>query len=400
MNWRHLISASLCVLTSHYSSAQSELKQGSIHPNAAKIEFDKFDPFQEGFAVITKGEVQALIDKQGNLLVPYGKYRYPQGFVNGMCRVEIGEKGTQYHSGFIDRTGKLVIPCIYEDATPFNDDGYAYVTKTQKQISDPRYLVIDRKGKETMLAEFGTLYYNKRTARMMGKKGIIDQTLKLIRPIQFDGASEFHDGLCAVAKKNEFGEFKWGFVDTSGNMVVPFMFSLKPDDFQNGLVKVYPPNKNEFDYAYLDRNGDFKIIVKGIQVMAEGGGAILTKPDKTFRLAGFTELNYTTFIFDSLGNVFNLSEALVRNGTPYKIRMIRPESIYRNHILFTSNLAKGIANADGTILIAPLFWSLSHFDHASSLARAEYHLGNNKYTVGYVNEQGVFMIVKKETSGW
>src|ERR1700693_1991299 len=65
-----------------------------------------------------------------------------------------------------------------------------------------------------------------------GKFGYIDRTGKIIIPLQFDGANEFHEGLALVTANG-----KKLFIDTTGRVVI------KPDfdivyDFSEGLAAV------------------------------------------------------------------------------------------------------------------------------------------------------------------
>ena len=65
-----------------------------------------------------------------------------------------------------------------------------------------------------------------------GKWGFIDNTGKLVIPLEFESAREFHEGLALVAK----GKQK-SFIDTSGRVVIKPQFDLV-DDFSEGLAAV------------------------------------------------------------------------------------------------------------------------------------------------------------------
>ncbi|MBQ5814588.1 MAG: WG repeat-containing protein, partial [Flavobacteriales bacterium] len=74
------------------------------------------------------------------------KYDYVSGFFEGLAVVEKGEK-----KGYIDKTGREVVPCIYDDAWNFSE-GLAYVRK------DGKYGYIDKTGKEIASYKYDYVY--------------------------------------------------------------------------------------------------------------------------------------------------------------------------------------------------------------------------------------------------
>ncbi len=76
----------------------------------------------------------------------------------------------------------------------------------------------------------------------------------------FDDAMPFSEGMACVGKINEFGEMKYGFINTKGEIVIPLIYSNKPSDFKSGLSMVSPQDKTEFDYGYINKKG--KIVIK------------------------------------------------------------------------------------------------------------------------------------------
>ena len=99
-------------------------------------------------------------------------------FTNGLAWV-VDETGKV---GFIDKTGALVIPCIYESTGSFSSDGLTY-------------------------------------AKMDGKWGYIDKAGKTVIPFEYDAAYGAGNGLAAVVKDG-----KCGLVDYSNNVAVPLEY--------------------------------------------------------------------------------------------------------------------------------------------------------------------------------
>lgn len=108
--------------------------------------------------------------------------------------------------GFIDRTGKVIVPPQFKNAKEFSE-GRAGV-------------------------------------KVKDKFGFIDQTGKVVIPIQFDKVREFSEGLAAV----EIGR-KWGFVDKSGKMVISPRFTETGSFHEGRWIR-----EGEI-YRYIDQEG-------------------------------------------------------------------------------------------------------------------------------------------------
>ena len=157
-------------------------------------------------------------------------------------------------SGYVDLTGKVVIPqkydsaysfseglaCVEGELKPTNIDGetyfigkYGFIDKTGKTVIDFKYTVARSFANGYALVANDSYQY-----------GYIDKTGKEIIPLVYDEAYGAGDGLFSVgeivgAAVNEWGEevyiYKFGFVNSRNDVVVP----LEYDDvssFQNGAA--------------------------------------------------------------------------------------------------------------------------------------------------------------------
>ena len=98
--------------------------------------------------------------------------------------------------GAIDKTGKLFLPCEYDNESDiYFCEGLSAVEKD-------------------------------------GKCGFVDTDGKLVIPCEFDEVYSFKQGLAHV-KKNK----KWGVIDNTGNLVVPFEYE-KTSSFTEGFAAV------------------------------------------------------------------------------------------------------------------------------------------------------------------
>lgn len=202
------------------------------------------------------------------------------------------EKDGKY--GYIDKTGKVVIPFQYDGAdrffeglasvlvgaklvdvevTVYGTGGAPPVKKLEKQLVGGKYGYIDTTGKmvippyiyagkfsEGLAAVgvggkwFGNLYGG-------GKLGYIDKTGKMVISPKFSYAHEFSEGLALVAVGGKWsgdlltGE-KYGYIDKTGKIVIPAQYDYDDHmDFSDGLALVKVGEK----YGYIDKTGKMVI---------------------------------------------------------------------------------------------------------------------------------------------
>lgn len=198
------------------------------------LEYDEVGDFSDGLARVWKRNedgtyLDNYVDTTGKLLV-FKEY-YCGDFFEGLASVTKAD-GDKY--GYIDRTGKMVIPQEYDWAGNFFD-GLAVVAK------DERYGYTDRTGKVVIPLKYdaaASFSEGLAAVEQDGKWGYIDQTGKLVIPFQYDEAYAFSEGLATIMKNG-----KGGFIDTSGKLVASFPFHFLYDvTFSNGIAVVTDDN--------------------------------------------------------------------------------------------------------------------------------------------------------------
>ena len=133
------------------------------------------------------------------------KYDWKGEYYQGLASVSLNGK-----YGFIDKTGKEVIPIKYDDAAESFSEGLAEV-------------------------------------KLNDKWGFIDKTGKEVIPIKYDNAYSFSEGLAKV-KLND----KWGFIDKTGKEVIPIKYD-NAYSFSEGLAEVELNNK----WFYINQKGEY-----------------------------------------------------------------------------------------------------------------------------------------------
>jgi hypothetical protein len=164
------------------------------------------------------------------------------------------ESTPQYAVGFIDKTGKIVIPPKFDEVKPFSE-GRAAVSIRDKS------LFIDETGKVVIQPQFdgrgwsGHFSQGIVRVRIGGKCGFIDKAGRMLIQPQFDEAHEnFSEGLAGVRigcdKKG-----KWGFIDQTGKLIIQPQFS-RAFGFREGLAAVSIDGK----WGFIDRTG--KVVIQ------------------------------------------------------------------------------------------------------------------------------------------
>ena len=141
------------------------------------------------------------------------KYDVANAFKDGIALVCIQGK-----YGFINKTGKLVIPAEYDYAYEFYNSELAAVNKGGV------------KGGWNVQG---------------GKWGFINKSGKMIIPLQYDYANAFSEGLACVMTDK-----KAGFIDETGKLVIPMMFETM-SSFQYGTAPATLNGKSIF----IDKTG-------------------------------------------------------------------------------------------------------------------------------------------------
>jgi hypothetical protein len=210
--------------------------------------------FSDGLArVFTNDSNRGYIDKRGRLVFTtnYGTRGYGNGgsFSEGLADVRLGDTSAKY--GFVDKTGKTVIPFIYDSVTPFSG-GLAVVSV------DGKYKTINIDGKE--VAQLNYEYvggFSEGLATFSNVKGatneigLIDNTGKKLVLLPYDWVDSFSEGIAIVGKAG-----KQGYIDKRGREIVPLIY--EPDEcnivysqFSNGVAQVILNGK----FGFIDSKG-------------------------------------------------------------------------------------------------------------------------------------------------
>ena len=249
--------------------------------------FQEARSFHEGFAAVKLyehaynehyyGGKWAVINKAGKLVFE-SECRYIGDFHNGLTKIKVKKEG------YIDTSGKIVIPLIYDDvpAIHLNRDTKGNLIRVRKdekfgflnykgelvipfysaclKVNDNLIFVkknnhwigLDGTGK-TIFSNVpelvGTIHYNLITAKSNGKIGFINHKTDTVIPFRYDAVRWQREYRIAVKLDG-----KWGCIDTLGNVIVPIIYD-DVDSYYNELAKVRKDGK----WGVVDRLGNLLI---------------------------------------------------------------------------------------------------------------------------------------------
>lgn len=192
-------------------------------------------------------------------------------FTNGYLQVC---KNKKY--GFIDKSGKEVVPCKYSRVEDFKYDVAVVYGDIDDRVGARKMGLVNTKGQEIIPCDniIGGVPSEKGeyVVKRNSKYGVIDKNLNIIIPFEYDGIGEFSEGLASVIKNG-----KKGFIDKANRLIIPCEYDEPDpewgvsDDFSEGLVNVSKDGK----WGYINKSN--KVVIPFIYDIAESfhGGLAL-----------------------------------------------------------------------------------------------------------------------------
>ncbi len=218
--------------------------------------WDGAEAFTEGRGLITsyKGGDKFLhgyIDTSGKVVIPV-QFAGARLFSGGLAAVLVGGKW-----GYIDRDGKMAITPRFAEAEAFRDGravvrvgaGWArnsgLIDATGKFIIEPQYEQISRIGER-----FWSVGITDRAHRGNGEppllSRLVDAEGHFVSRKSYNAFGALEDGLISVCRKD-----RCGFMDIHGKLAIPLKYK-GVDDFQEGLAAVTTDGNR---YGFIDRKG-------------------------------------------------------------------------------------------------------------------------------------------------
>lgn len=373
-----------------------------ISAYAGTYKYDYCSDFHEGLAMVMKDGKCGFIDTTGTEIIPL-KYAYAWDFSNGMARVAFtidnkhivlrqnnyGKNPTKSHEfytdyspledscvyGFIDKTGKMIVPVEFDYATNFRK-GYAIVSKKSK------YGLLYKDGSILIPLQYDEIGYPSESLIMVkknGKKGFIDMAGNIVIPLEYDICGTFSNGLAIVKK-----EGKSGYIDKNNKLIINIDFDdiYKMTSFnRSGYALVTKDDKP----IIINREGDIvyhidnylNLTFDDTELIIDRGEGFVEIVDTTWQTTAHIKGNGIQFVINE--NAFVISQQKKR---PRRRKLLNGKKIIYPVVKY------GIKDRNGN-LMAPIKYDEIWF-FADGLAVAK-----NKKRYGYLNEDGIKVIPLK-----
>ncbi|MDO4531642.1 MAG: WG repeat-containing protein [Bacillota bacterium] len=188
----------------------------------------------EGTLLVSEleGNKETVIDYSGNILV--SGYNMVAPFSEGIARVKTVVDG-ESKFGYVDRSGNLIVPMLYESAGNFSE-GLAAVSL--------EYDYTEKSDGYDLHAAYG----------------YIDRTSKMVIEAKYKDAGDFFEGVARVRTENGVG-----YIDKEGKEVIPCQYKWG-GYFKNGVTFV--TEEDGWKTWLIDKTG------KKLQLVAEGRYAV------------------------------------------------------------------------------------------------------------------------------
>ena len=310
--------------------------------------------------------------------------------------------------GYIDRSGRVVVPTRFDVANDFSEglgavlvDGkWGFVDERGKLVIEPQFSGVHEFSEGLARVQVGGDKYSQ-----LGKWGFIDKTGRFVIAPQYDeltavadASQGFHEGLAMI----EVNGLK-GFIDKTGKVVIKPRFQYG-SHFVEGLANVSETFNR--DWGYIDHSGAWAIPPRFdyASVFSEGlapveTGGVCGYIDKTgsLKLSPPWKPSGTSDCAVTYGH-FNGGLSRWKFGDKYGFIDKTGAIVIQPRFDLTFDFSEGMAyvveddrygfvDATGRLAIEPQFYRAKDF--RNGLARVSYGQLNDSW--GYIDKTGAFV---------
>ena len=314
---------------------------------------------QDNIFVAEFNNKYVLFDYSGNILKTFD-YDNISGFKYGLASIYKNGK-----SGFINKNGEVVIPCIYDNYQPEFNEGLSILYR------EGFYYIVNIKGEKVSQLKCDCLFkFSNGLARFENIKkklwftenryGYIDSNgQEIVQPI-YEEADDFKHGFAVTKLKG-----KWGVTDITGKVVFPFKYD-EVKVLKNNLFLLYDNRRKSC--FFVNANGSVILEFFNDMICSEITNDQGEETDYYILSNGFANgiidskcQKYREFF---AGQICNISEGLVL-------------------VKSTINDLFGYLNLNGNIVIPFEYSYLDRFNNGFAVYSCD---GNDRY--GYIDISG------------
>jgi hypothetical protein len=347
--------------------------------------FNLVSAFQEGRAVVSAiiNQKTYVIDLTGRPLIEL-ENSYPGDYETS------ARHNAKVRFGYIDPTGRTVLPHIWITAQPFSE-GLAFVESpyqkkhrhTRGYVDTNGQLVISVTNDITQALPFTDgLALVARHEQGRSRYGYLDRTGQIRIGFNYANAAPFREGLAAVKFSSDLNANDWGYITTNGDVAIPPRFS-NAGSFGSGL-------------AYVEIVSPDHYILPSI--INRTGAAVAEKPflfEWSHGLFGVPSLEQfhrrNGMVFDDV--LIPRYDNTVRGYVDATGRLVIPGKNFQTMGVFREGRAPisisgrfGYIDADGNVVIEPRFTVAHPFSEGLAAVRDE------AGRTGYIRRDGSWAV--------
>lgn len=199
-------------------------------------------------------------------VIAENQYKYVDRFHDGYCRVYVDDE----HCGLIDRTGREVLPCVFEKIN-YPSDGRILAVKDLKV-------------------------------------GFYDLEGNLAVPHQYLKATDYSDSTAVVAIEVD-GEERYTFIDTAGRRLMAATYPLAMP-FREGYAEVYDGKL----WGMIDKRGREVLPMKYMYMSLNEKGHFFAGDTNGLAMFDYTMRPVTDFVYFDPGTTYENRTSVSRDG--------------------------------------------------------------------------------------
>lgn len=199
-------------------------------------------------------------------VIAENQYKYVDRFHDGYCRVYVDDE----HCGLIDRTGREVLPCVFEKIN-YPSDGRILAVKDLKV-------------------------------------GFYDLEGNLTVPHQYLKATDYSDSTAVVAIEVD-GEERYTFIDTAGRRLMAATYPLAMP-FREGYAEVYDGKL----WGMIDKRGREVLPMKYMYMSLNEKGRFFAGDTNGLAMFDYTMRPVTDFVYFDPGTTYENRTSVSRDG--------------------------------------------------------------------------------------
>jgi len=190
-----------------------------------------------------------ILNGKGNEMFSFGGNHLLAGYSEGLFLFKRKIDG-KIDWAFYDHQGKEKFSVNYDEVLPLQDGMSLVWNNTTDTVFTKLMGFINKKGEEIVAPKYlDATQFTQGRAYVMNNddRGYIGKDGKYIFKLDFIGY-DFSEGIAAISNN----EYKVGYIDTSGNIKIPFTFD-EPSTSKEGLIRANKRNK----IGFINHYGNF-----------------------------------------------------------------------------------------------------------------------------------------------